>query len=167
MQTGPLLYDHDPALTLLALAVGIFASFTALELAGRIRAARTGSRRAWLVGAALALGGAIWATRSIAMLALRMDRPVGYDAGDTLLSLLPAMIASGVGLWLACRPQATARHLLAGGAVVGTGIAAADYTGMAGLRLSARIDYDPALAALSVLIAVAGATAALWLVARR
>jgi len=98
MQTGRLLYDHDPALTLLALAVGGFASFTALELAGRIRAARTSSRRAWLVGAALALGGAIWATRSIAMLALRIDPPVGYDAGDTLLSLLLAMIASGLRL---------------------------------------------------------------------
>jgi signal transduction histidine kinase len=167
MQTGRLLYDHDPALTLLALTVGGFASFTALELAGRIRAARTSSRRAWLVGAALALGGAIWATRSIAMLALRIDPPVGYDAGDTLLSLLLAMIASGLGLWLACRPQATSHHLLVGGAVVGIGIAAADYTGMAGLRLSARIEYDPALAALSVLIAVVGATVALGLAARR
>ena len=34
-----LFHDHDPALTLLAIAVGVFASFTALELAGRMECA--------------------------------------------------------------------------------------------------------------------------------
>ena len=161
------LYYDDPALAVLALAVGAFASFTALELAGRIRAAPIETRRAWLVGASLAMGGAIWSTRSIAMLALRIDRPVGYDAGYTLLSLLLAMVASGLGLWLACRPQATSRHLLAGGAIVGIGIVAANITGMAALRTAARIDYDLVLSALSVAIGIAGAVSALWLAARR
>jgi signal transduction histidine kinase len=160
-------YYDDPALAVLALVVGAFASFTALELAGRIRAASAATRRAWLVGSALAMGGAIWSTRTIAMLALRIDAPVGYDAGYTMLSLLLAMLASGVGLWLACRPEATARHLVAGGAIVGAGIAAANFTGMAGLRMAARIDYDPALAALAVAIGMGGAVAALWLASRR
>ena len=123
-------YYSDPALAVLAIAVGAFASFTALELAARIRAAAPETRRAWLLGAALAMGGAIWSTRSIAMLALRIDMPVGYHAGYTVLSLLLAMVASGVGLWIACRPQATSRHLLAGGAIVGLGIATANLTGM-------------------------------------
>jgi signal transduction histidine kinase len=164
MENG--LYD-DSALVVLALAVGSFASFTALELAGRIRAAPIETRRAWLVGATLAMGGAIWSTRSIAMLALRIDRPVGYDAGFTSLSLLLAMVASGLGLWLACRPQATSRHLVAGGAIIGIGIAAANFTGMAGLRTAARIDYDPALLVLAVAIGIGGAVSALWLASRR
>jgi NO-binding membrane sensor protein with MHYT domain len=66
-------YYSDPALAVLAIAVGAFASFTALELAARMRAAPPETRRAWLLGAALAMGGAIWSTRSIAMLALRID----------------------------------------------------------------------------------------------
>ena len=160
-------YYDNPALAVLALAVGAFASFTALELAGRIRAAPIETRRAWLLGAALAMGGAIWSTRSLAMLALRIDPPVGYDAGYTLLSLLLAMVASGLGLWLACRPRATARHLVAGGAIVGGGIAAADFTGMAAVRMAARIDYDGPLFALAVLIGIAGAALALWLAIRR
>jgi signal transduction histidine kinase len=160
-------YYDNPALAVLALAVGAFASFTALELAGRIRAAPIETRRAWLVGAALAMGGAIWSTRSLAMLALRIDPPVGYDAGYTLLSLLLAMVASGLGLWFACRPQATSGHLVAGGATVGVGIAAADFTGMAAVRMAARIDYDAALVALAVVIGVAGAALALWLAIRR
>jgi signal transduction histidine kinase len=160
-------YYNDPALVVLAVAVGAIASFTALELAGRIRAAPIETRHAWLVGAALAMGGAIWSTRSIAMLALRIDLPVGYDAGYTLLSLLLAMVASGLGLWFACRPQATSRHLIAGGATVGIGIAAANFTGMAGLRMAARIDYDPALTALAVAIGIVGAVSALWLATRR
>ncbi len=167
MESAPLFHDHDPALTLLAIAVGVFASFTALELAGRIRGEQVGMRRAWLVGAALAMGGAIWSTRSIAMLALRVDSPVGYDAAYSVLSLLLAMVASGLGLWLACRPRATSRHLLAGGAIVGIGIAAAEFTGMAAVRMAARIDYDPALSALSVLIGIAGAALTLWLATRR
>jgi signal transduction histidine kinase len=160
-------YFDNPALAVLALAVGAIASFTALELAGRSRAAPVETRRAWLVGAALAMGGAIWPTCSIAMLALRIDPPVGYDAGYTLLSLLLAMVAGGLGLSLAYRPQATSPHLLAGGAIVGIGIAAANVTGMAAVRMAARIDYDPALSALAVAIGIAGAVAALWLATRR
>jgi signal transduction histidine kinase len=167
MQIEPLAYDSDPALAVLTVAVGVFASFTALELAGRIRTAPPGTRRAWLVGAALAMGGAIWSTRSIAMLALRTDRPIAYDAGETLLSLLLAIVASGVGLWLACRPQATPRSLLLGGALVGLGIAAAEFTGMAALRMAARIAYDPLLSALAVLIGAVGAATALRLAQRR
>src|SRR5262245_43353098 len=167
MQTGPLLYDHDRGLTLLAVAVGVFASFTALELAARIRAAQTGTRRAWLVGAALALGGAIWSACTIATLALNLDPPPRYDAGYTVLSLLLAMLGSGAGLWLACRPQVRSRSLIAGGAIVGLGIAASDFTDQAALRMGARIDYDPLPAAFAVLVGVAGAAAALWLAARR
>jgi signal transduction histidine kinase len=159
-------YYSDPALAVLAIAVGAFASFTALELAARIRAAPPETRRAWLLGAALAMGGAIWSTRSIAMLAFRIDLPVGYHAGYTVLSLLLAMVASGVGLWIACRPQATSGHVLAGGAIVGLGIATANLTGMAALRVAARVDYDPVLSALAAAIGIAGAVAALWLATR-
>jgi signal transduction histidine kinase len=161
MPTGQLFYDHDRVLLLLAIAVGAFASFTAIHLAGRMRSARAETQRAWLFGAALSLGVGIWSAGSIAMLALRIDMPVRYDAGYTLLA------TSAAGLWLACRPTATLLRLLAGGAIVGLGMAAAGFMGLASLRLAARIDCDPALAALAVLIAVAGASAALWLARRR
>src|SRR5215510_8367894 len=72
MTTG-LLYDHDRVLVLLAIAVGGFASVSALHLAGRMRAARAETQRAWLSRAALSLGVGIWSASSIAMLALRID----------------------------------------------------------------------------------------------
>jgi len=167
MQAESLPYSYDRALVLLAIVVGLFASFAALELAGRLRTAPAGTRRAWLAGSLLALGGAIWSMRTIAMLALRLDLPVGYDAGWTLLSLLLAMVTAAAGLWLACRPQATPAHLAAGGAVLGLGIAGTEFMGLAAVRLTARIDIDLGLAALSLLIGMAGATAALWLAAWR
>src|SRR5262245_45151236 len=120
MTTG-LLYDHDRVLVLLAIAVGGFASVSALHLAGRMRAARAETQRAWLSGAALSLGVGIWSASSIAMLALRIDLPVRYDAGYFLLSLPVAMAASAAGLWLAGRAPVTALRLLVGSAIVGLG----------------------------------------------
>jgi signal transduction histidine kinase len=167
MTTGLLYYDHDRVLLLLAGAVGVFACFSALHLAGHMRAARAETQRAWLSGAALALGVGIWSAGSIAMLALRIDLQVRYDAGYFLLSLPVAMAASAAGLWLACRTPVTPLRLLVGSASVGLGMAAVGFMGLASLRLTARIGYDPALAAFAVVLAVAGATAALWLALRR
>jgi signal transduction histidine kinase len=51
---------------------------------------------------------------------------------------------------------------LAGGLLVGFGIAAMHYVGMAAMKMQPPIRYDPALVALSILVAVGASTAALW-----
>ncbi|MCQ7044139.1 hypothetical protein MRO49_25585, partial [Escherichia coli] len=69
---------HDPVLMVLSYLVSVLGSFTALQMAVAIPAARTSGQR-WqaVLGAGAALGvGAIWAMHFIAMLACKMDLTV-------------------------------------------------------------------------------------------
>ncbi|MFC7478730.1 MHYT domain-containing protein, partial [Dankookia sp. GCM10030260] len=52
------------------------------------------------------------------------------------------------------------------GLLMGLGIAAMHYTGMAAMRMPASVEYNPLLVAASVLIAIGASVAALWIAAR-
>jgi signal transduction histidine kinase len=166
MSFGHIFHDHAPALVALSIAIAVLASYAALDLAARIRAATGMTRRAWLTSAALAMGGGIWSMHFIAMLALESEGPIEFDIGLTLLSLVVAILVTGCGFWFMQRKAADVSDLVAGGALMGLGIAAMHYTGMAAVRVPGRILYDPALVAASVAIAIAAATAALVLASR-
>src|SRR5512140_1772560 len=153
------------ALVAVSIAVSIFASFTALNLSGRILVAEPRARRWWIRAAAVALGGGTWAMHFIGMLSMAM--PASYDVYPTLFSLLLPIVASGAGLHIVCRFGVSRASLLWGGLLVGAGIVAMHYVGMAALRLpGVTIAYDRPLVGLSVAIAVLAATAALWLAFR-
>src|SRR5258706_13207170 len=70
---------HDPYLVVLSILVATFASYTALDLGGRVAVARGLARRTWLAAAAITMGGGIWSMHFIAMLALVMPMPLSYD----------------------------------------------------------------------------------------
>src|SRR5215472_16145685 len=88
---------HDPYLVALSILVASFASYTALDLGGRVGAARGFARRVWLVAAAISMGGGIWSMHFVAMLAFVMPVPISYDIGLTALSLVLAIVVTGVG----------------------------------------------------------------------
>jgi PAS domain S-box-containing protein len=157
---------YDSYLVALSFAVASLASYTALDLGGRIRASKDWPRRAWLATAALAMGGGIWSMHFIAMLAFRMPMPVDYDLGLTVLSLLVAIVVTGVGFYVIGTRQATVLQLLLSGLFMGLGIVAMHYTGMAAMLMPAGLRYDRALVALSVFIAIAASITALWLAFR-
>jgi PAS domain S-box-containing protein len=157
---------YDSYLVALSFAVACLASYTALDLGGRIRASEGWPRGAWLATAALAMGGGIWSMHFIAMLAFRMPMPVDYDLGLTALSLLVAIVVTGVGFYVIGTRQATALQLVLSGLVMGTGIVAMHYTGMAAMLMPGEVRYDRVLVALSVLIAIGASIAALWLAFR-
>jgi len=154
------------SLTLVALSilVAIFASFTALSLSGRISAADRTARRWWIVAAAMALGGGTWAMHFIGMLAMNMAARYAVDL--TIVSLLVPVLVSYLGLEFVSRFR-TKRALAGSGLLVGSGIVAMHYTGMAAMKMpGVTIAYDPATVAASALIAIGAATAALWLAFR-
>jgi PAS domain S-box-containing protein len=157
---------YDSYLVALSFAVASLASYTALDLGGRIRASRGWPRRAWLATAALAMGGGIWSMHFIAMLAFRMPTHVGYDLGLTVLSLVVAVAVTGVGFYVSGTRQATALQLVLSGLFMGLGIVAMHYTGMAAMLMPADLRYDSVLVALSVFIAIAASITALWLAFR-
>lgn len=156
---------HNEALVFLALLIAAVTSYTALDLAGRFGAAATRSARAtWLAGAALSLGGGIWSMHFVAMLAYSMPgMQPSYAPGLTALSFFLAVGATGAGFAVVGHLRQRALALLLSGPLMGLGIAAMHYTGMAALQIPMSVSYDPAWVAISLLIAVTAATAALWL----
>jgi PAS domain S-box-containing protein len=157
---------YDPILVALSYVIAVFGSYTALDLAGRARASRGRSAIAWLAGAAAAMGGAIWSMHFVGMLAFIMPMPVAYDMGLTLLSLALPILVTGAGLFSMDRVRSWFIGLSLGGGLMGLGIVAMHYVGMAGMRMAATLSYDPGVVGLSVVIAIVAATAALWLAFR-
>src|SRR4029077_6474269 len=111
------------------------------------------------------LGGGIWSMHFIAMLALILPVPVRYDVPLTVLSFAIPIPLAALGLYVVHSGEKSWRRILLGGAVVGLGISAMHYTGMAAINMPAIASYAPALVALSVGSAIAASTAALWLTA--
>ena len=82
-------YSHR--LVALSVVIAIFASYSALDLAGRVTAARGRVRSIWLMGGASAMGLGIWSMHYIGMLAFILPIPVFYNWPMVVLSLLAAM----------------------------------------------------------------------------
>jgi PAS domain S-box-containing protein len=155
---------YDLSLVALSIVVAALASFTALDLAGRIRTASNWIRYAWLAAAALAMGGGIWSMHFIGMLAFSMPgMMVSYDFGLTLLSLGIPIAVTAFGFVVAIQPDTRWVGLLLSGIVMGFGIAAMHYTGMAAMRMNAALSYEWWWVGISVAIAIGAATVALWL----
>ena len=155
---------HDWVLVVMSIVIAVVASYTALDLAGRIRVSTGFARTAWLVTAAVAMGGGIWAMHFVAMLAHAMPGiTVGYDLGLTLVSLLAPIVVTGISFALMTRMRASRAVLALAGLIMGLSVVAMHYIGMAAMRMPAIVRYDPMWVALSVVIAVGAATTALWL----
>ena len=163
-----LLATYDPGLVVLSYVVACFAAYTATDFAGRVMGTHGDLRKArhWLTGGACAMGAGIWGMHFIAMLAFRIPVPVHYDPMITLFSLAVGITLSGFAMAVVTRESLPLRRLLAGGTVMGLGVATMHYTGMAAMRMEAVMLYDPSLFALSLANAIVCSTIALWLVFR-
>ncbi|WP_060485107.1 bifunctional diguanylate cyclase/phosphodiesterase [Pseudomonas sp. NBRC 111123] len=158
--------SYSSALVLISLCVAILASYTALDLTGRIATAKGRAVHLWMGGGALAMGIGVWSMHFIGMLAFSLPIALGYDIGLTVLSLVIAVLSSGFALWLVSQPSLPKLQLAFGALIMGTGIACMHYTGMAALRMLPGIDYDPTLFGASLAIAVGASAAALWIAFR-
>jgi NO-binding membrane sensor protein with MHYT domain/nitrogen-specific signal transduction histidine kinase len=150
--------QHDPQLVLAALAICLLACYTAFSLLPRAALAAGRARLWWICATATVIGSGTWATHFIAMLAFEPAVPVGHDATITALSILVAIILTGVGVGVAVAVSGGIPRRLAGGAVVGLGIAAMQYTGMAAWELQGTVVYDARFVTASVLIGTVGSS---------
>src|SRR5712671_7721435 len=157
---------YDLQLVALSMIVAIMASYTALELAGRVSQKQGTSSWSWLVGGAVSMGTGIWSMHFIGMLAFKLPVAVAYDAAATMLSMAIAIVVSGLALFVVRRPTLTAKNLTAGAMLMGVGISAMHYTGMQAMRMSPPIEYHPPLFIASVLVAIVASLAALWMAFR-
>ncbi|WP_292040268.1 MHYT domain-containing protein, partial [Massilia sp. UBA6681] len=161
---APMLIGHyQPTLVLLSILVAIFASYTALSLSMRVKQSHGHAPHAWMAGGAFAMGSGIWAMHFIGMLAFRLPMPLAYDPLITFVSWLLPVVVSGMALWQLRHRELSVRHLAWGAILMGLGINAMHYTGMAGMRMDPAIRYDPWLFAASVAIAIGASAGALWI----
>jgi PAS domain S-box-containing protein len=145
---------YDYRLVAPSVAIAIFASYAALDLAGRVAASRGRARLAWLMGGAFAMGSGIWAMHYTGMLAFRLPIPVYYHIPTVAFSLLAAVLASLAGLYVVSRERTTPLSIAGGSLLMGTGIATMHYSGMAAMRVAAMHHYDRGLWTLSVVLAI-------------
>ena len=155
--------SYNYGLVALSVVISIIASYAALDLAGRVTSATGRSRLLWLTGGATAMGIGIWSMHYIGMLAFHLPIPVQYDWPTVLLSLLAAIFASAVALFVVSRRHMGLSRAAVGSLFMGAGIAAMHYIGMAAMRLPAMCHYAPGLVALSIALAIVISFVALWL----
>jgi two-component system, sensor histidine kinase and response regulator len=152
---------YDYRLVILSVVIAIVASYAALDLAGLVTRTQNKTRMAWLFGGAIAMGTGIWAMHYTGMLAYHLQVPVYYHVPTVILSLAAAIGASFVALFTVSRQSFNALHLVGGSLLMGSGICAMHYTGMAAMRLPAMHQWDTGFVAASVAIAVVVSAVAL------
>lgn len=153
--------SYDALLVVFSYVVAVVASYTVLDLVGRITTSTGRVRWLWLLFGAFAMGMGIWSMHFVGMLAFSLPVPVAYNLFTVVLSVIVAIIASFIALYVVGRDQLTLRQLLGGGMLLAIGISSMHYIGMAAMLID--ISYDPFYFILSVVIALVASVTALWL----
>jgi two-component system sensor histidine kinase/response regulator len=146
--------SYDFGLVAVSVLIAILAAYAALDLAGRVTATRGLARSAWLGGGAFALGLGIWSMHYVGMEAFRLPVRVLYDWPTVFLSMVAAVVASGIALVLVSRKTMSILTASIGSLFMGTGIATMHYVGMEAMRLPAMCHYNPRIFALSIGLAI-------------
>jgi two-component system sensor histidine kinase/response regulator len=151
---APLIGYYDYRLVAASVVIALFAAYAALDIAGRVSAARGAARIAWLSGGAFAMGLGIWSMHYIGMEAFHLPIPVLYDWPMVLLSMFAAVLASAVALTVVSRKTMGLPTAILGSVLMGGGIAAMHYIGMEAMRLQAMCHYSARIVILSIVLAV-------------
>ncbi|WNS45219.1 EAL domain-containing protein [Paenibacillus sp. MMS20-IR301] len=154
-------HEHDNVLVLISYLIAVVASYTVLDLTGRISRTHGRSRWIWLLFGAFAMGMGIWSMHFVGMMAMSFQTPVSYDLGIVLISVGIAMLASLLALLVVSRPKVPLLQLLGGACLFALGIVLMHYSGMYSMQV--QIHYDPLYVVLSILIAFAASISALCL----
>jgi len=155
---------YDPVLVALSIVAAVLASYASLLVSQHILVSAAGeTRRLWVTVGGLCLGVGIWAMHFVGMLAFSLPCSSSYDTAITSLSTIPGILAGILAIRVISRRVMSRAQLAGGGLLIGTGIAAMHYSGMAAMRLDGLIRYDARLFVLSIVVAVALATLALWI----
>lgn len=143
--------QHDAWVLPLAAIICWVSSHTALRLARQSSKSRGLEPWAWLSAAGFSAGAGVWSTHFIGMLGYDPGIVVGYDTRLTLLSLMAGVLASLIALTLG-RWATSSTMAAAAGGVLGLGVAAMHFMGMASIQLPGTFVWDRTLILVSVLI---------------
>jgi diguanylate cyclase (GGDEF)-like protein/PAS domain S-box-containing protein len=162
--SGQILYEsYDYRLVILSFVFAVLSAHAALDLAGRVTAARRWHRSVWLGGGAVSMGFGIWGMHYIGMLAFSLPVPIQYHYPTVILSLLAAIAAAAVALSTIGREEMNSSSWIVGGLIMSAGIVAMHWIGMRAMRMAATTEYDRGPQWFAVALAVAGSLTSLRL----
>jgi len=157
--------DYNLWLVLLSYLVSVVGALTGLFVSQYVHANDGRLPLRWLALAAMLIGGcAVWAMHFLGMLAYDPGVPLAYDTVVTLISFIIPILFAFFGLYCVFRWPHSLGALVGAGVITGLGVASMHYTGMAAIRIAAHLTYDPWIVAGSILVAIAAASAALYIV---
>jgi NO-binding membrane sensor protein with MHYT domain len=157
--------EYKSSLVIMSYMISVLGSLMALQCAQAMFRPDGTVDKTMAVGAAVSLGGiGIWSMHFIGMLAYKIGVPIAYDMVLTLVSLVAAIVISGLALYFAGgKGQFKAGGWIVGSLLAGVGVCVMHYMGMFSMNIRADMSLDVGIVAGSVAIAVAAAAAALWL----
>lgn len=147
-------FTYDFGMVAGSFAIAMLASYVTFDLARRVQTHERTISLAWWAAGSIVMGTGIWAMHFLGMLAFQLPIAVGFSGGLTFTSWLAAAVASAVALELASRPSIDNPRLALGALVVGGGISAMHYLGMAAMDMTPGIVWNPKLVALSFVVAI-------------
>ena len=154
--------DYDYLMVVVSVCIAMLSAYATLDLAERVTYTKGSARTLWLSCGATAMGTGIWSMHYVGMLAFKLPVVVKYHWPTVLLSLLAAILASGIGLFCVSRKHMGTITAIVGSIFMGSGIGAMHYIGMAAMRLPAMCSYSPILVAVSLVLAIVISFVALW-----
>ena len=163
---------YEPLWVICSIIIAILASYSALEFSNYVSNTAETSYKFWLACGAICMGIGIWSMHFVGMLAFKLPIQINYNIPVTLLSLAVAIVASCFALFMISRYRMSGLRLTISGVIMGLGIAAMHYTGMAAMEMNANIDthasmsYQPTLLLVSILFSIMISIIALWLTFR-
>ena len=157
---------YDPWTVALSFLIAWFAAFVAIQLTARVREATQSHAKRWIWAGGLALGMGIWCMHFIGMLAFRLPMQLFYGIPLTAASTLPAVLASAWALYISGTRRRGIRELGLAAILMGSGICAMHYTGMAAISFSPSPEWSLPWLLASFAVAVAVSLVALVLLTR-
>lgn len=153
------------ALSVAIAICGAWAGLSCLTRAESVSANSPAGSTLWKIAGGVGFGGSIWGMHFVGMLAFSLPCGISYDFLLTSVSIIPGILASLTAMTVVGRTDfGLYTRLTVGSVLMGAGIGAMHYTGMAAMRLPAILLYDPFFVALSVAVAVGLSFVALMVV---
>jgi NO-binding membrane sensor protein with MHYT domain len=157
-------FTYGPVTPVLGFVLSSLGCFLGLRCTTRARASRGAPRVRWLLLATVSIATTgIWVMHFVAMLGFTIaGQAITYSVPVTAASMLIAVVVVGIGLLIVGFGSSAWWTLLLGGVIIGLGVASMHYIGMAAMKMPDTVRYNSTLVVLSVVIAMAAGTAALW-----
>ena len=153
--------QYSIPIVILSVVISFGASYTALFINKQIQSNSFFHQIIWLTLASLAMGLGIWSMHFIGMTAFQLPVAISHNTWLTIVSAIPAILASFIAFYLANQKKQRLLTLIIASILMGAGISTMHYLGMAAMEIDASYIYKVAPFVSSIAIAIIASFAAL------